>query len=494
MLFRQKLAPYAHQAAEFEAYRGAALRGLFWEMGCGKTKAVLDSAAHLWLAREIDALLVLAPNGVHQNWILDEVPAHLSDDVPRVAHAWASKSSGTKWQAAVIANLLSIRSALPILAMSYDAFRTAPGRRAAEAMLNGRRCMYVLDESQFIKSPGAKRTISVVATGRRARYKRILSGTPVTNRPFDIYAQMKFLDEGFWRARGFDSYEAFQTYFAVLVDRETSAGGRYRDVVSYRHLDRLRDLVAAVSSRVTKDEALDLPPKIYQRRYFELSGEQERAYAAIVAEFQAFLTSGAVVTAPLVVTRLLRLQQISSGFVPTDDEDPADAHDFAENPRLDCLMEELEDLEGKAIIWARFRRDVDKVTAAIAAKYGVASVVRYDGAVDDGDRLAARNSFQNGASTRFFVANPAVGGTGLTLTAARTIIYYSNSFNWGQRAQSEDRAHRIGQTGSVRIVDLIGEGTIDGHITAALQRKADIAALIVGDRGGFLLDRRRSVV
>lgn len=468
---------YAHQEQELAAHAAEPARALFWEMGTGKTKAVIDLACKLFVEGKIDGVLVIAPNGVHTAWALDEVPAHRGQALT-VQHAWSTGAASRKWHKQAVQALIEGEYAgLPFLCMSYDAFRTYEGRRAAEAMLHRRRCLYVLDESQRIKTPGAKRTISIVASGRRARWKRILTGTPITNRPFEVYSQMKFLDEDFWKQRGFASYEAFKGHFAILRDREMSNGGRFQEVVAYRHLDQLQAILGEVSSIVLKEDAVDLPPKVYARRYFDLPPAQREAYKQLEREFMTWLESGEQVTAALAVTRLLRLQQITCGYLPGDE---GATQEFEDQPRLAALLEEIADLEGSAIVFARFQRDVTKIVEALRREHGAGAVVRYDGQVEGDDaRTAARQRFQAGEA-RFFVGNPAVAGTGLTLTAAQHVIYYSNSFDLEHRVQSEDRAHRIGQRFTVRIVDLVARGTVDGRIVSALRRKASLAAECTG--------------
>mgnify|MGYP003575362302 CR=1 FL=1 len=465
--------PLAHQQEELVRSAELPSRALFWEQGTGKTWMALATAA--WLARKrlIDGVLVLAPNGVHENWASDEIPRHWDPEQGYRLHCYKTSKAGSKAHREALADVTGSPQ-LAFLIMSYDGFMTAAGKAAAKEFLARRRCLYVLDESARIKNPSAKRTKVVVASAKHAPYRRILTGTPVANSPFDVYSQVKFLDEEFWKARGFASAEAFRTHFGIWEQAVNGATGqRFNRCVAYRNLNQLHDIVTAVASRVTKEQVLDLPPKVYTKRYFDLSPAQAKVYGELRKDFVAFLDSGEMVTAPLVVVRLLRLQQVTCGYLPADDCESVT--DFPENPRLKLLLETLEDCEGKAIVWARFRRDVDKICSALYPH-----AVRYDGSVGDEDRLAARRRFQDG-DAKYFVANPAAAGEGLTLTAARSVIYYSNSFNLTHRLQSEDRAHRIGQGESVRYVDLVASGTVDNHLVAALRRKHNVAAQVTGD-------------
>jgi SNF2 family DNA or RNA helicase len=312
--------------------------------------------------------------------------------------------------------------------------------------------------------------------GRRAKYKRILTGTPVANGPFDVYSQLKFLDEGYWKEKGFASYEAFRTYFGVWEQAITGTGQRFNRCVRYRNLEQLHSLVQGIASRVTKEEVLDLPPKLYTKRYHELSSAQEAAYVALRDQLMMELDSGELLTTELVVVRLLRLQQVLSGFLPTESGFPTWLVEPDDNPRLKILKEILDEAPAKVIVWARFRNDVDLITNALGEE-----AVRYDGSTSEEKRLEARERFQNDERTRYFVGNPAAAGEGLTLHAASTVVYYSNSFNLTHRLQSEDRAHRIGQRSPVTYVDLIAAKTVDEHIVRKLRHKLDLASKITGD-------------
>jgi SNF2 family DNA or RNA helicase len=219
---------------------------------------------------------------------------------------------------------------------------------------------------------------------------------------------------------------------------------------------------------------LDLPPKLYSKRYFDLTPEQQRVYVEIKTEALTLLDTGDVVTAPLIITRLLRMQQVTCGYVPTDDGH-VEQMIGDKNPRLDTLVELCEGLAHPAIIWAKFRKDIDLIMEKLGDK-----AVRYDGQTSDDERAEAKRRFQTG-DVQFFVANPAAGSTGLTLTAARTVIYYNNSFKLVDRLQSEDRAHRAGQTFPVDYIDIVAPNTVDVAIVNALRSKVNIAAEITGD-------------
>lgn len=516
MKYERKTTPMTHQAEELDAHATDETRGLLWGMGTGKTFTVIESAVQLFEQGKINGLLVVAPNGVHGNWIYDELPKHLPEGVRLHSLEWESKKAKNKGFQQDLDFLTNEHKGLSVFALNYDAFQRKGSKAlaAAKRFLEARSCMAVLDESQRIKTPDAVRTRALCRLGRSfttgnklvsdvCTYRRILSGTPITQDPMDIYSQCKFLDWHFWRQERtsdegnplpvFASYSSFKNYFGIYVtmfqvngewkkDSEVdqrekrSATGRFESVVAFRNLEQLQEIIMQHCSRVVKEDVLDLPPKTYSKRYFDMTADQRKLYLKVKNEFMAFLDSGEIVTAPLMITRLLRLQQISCGYVPTDGDDET-MHYMSENPRMSCLLDCLQDVAGKVIIFARFRQDINQICAELGDL-----AVRYDGAVEYEQRMVNRRRFQDPEDpVRFFVANPAVASTGLTLTQATTVIYFSNNFKLEDRLQSEDRAHRIGQTKSVHYIDLIAKGSVDARIVKALRKKQDIASQVTGD-------------
>lgn len=476
--YQYKTDPFKHQREEFESHRDDSARAIFWEQGTGKTKLAIDTMAWLYQTGKINSAIILAPKGIHRNWIVEELPKHLPESVAKESFqlTYRTDKTITRWFQDEIRRFWS-HDKLRIIAMSYDGLMTAKGRDLLWKLFKSPgECLYIADESARIKAPKAKRTIRAVASSKYAKYRRILSGTPVANSPFDIYSQLKFLDENFWKKYAIGSSFGFRTQFAQYVQVERKDGRVFPKLVSYQNLDKLKQIVDTVSTRVTKDDVLDLPPKLYSKVYFELNDAQRRIYDDLVNEFMTFLDSGEMVTAPLAIVRLLRLQQICSGYLPSDENPDKLVPIGKSNPRLALLGEYTQDLEHQTIIWSRFRHDIDLVCDLLGKE-----AVRYDGAVDDDGRARAIDAFQGG-DAKFFVANQQVAGEGLTLTAARNVIYYTNSFKLTERLQSEDRPHRIGQHFPVNYVDFIALNTIDPHIVSTLASKLDIASMITGDQ------------
>ncbi len=477
--YQYKTKPFDHQREVFEFSRDLESYGLFWEMGCGKSKLIIDTAAYLYEKGEIDALFIVAPGGVHQNWIHNEIPLHMPERVLNRCdmHAYLSAKASTQHHQRKCQRILHHKG-LAIMTMAYSGFTTTAGALWAKKFLAKRNVLYVIDEGHHIKEPKTKRSRWIVSSAKLAKYRRALTGTPIANGPFDTYAQIRFLDPTFWKREGMASFQSFKTQFGIWQQPYESA--QYRVLLAYRNLHELRDLLGSVSSRITKDEVLDLPPKLYSKWQVDLSPEQKRLYKELKQDFTATLESGYQIEAELPIVRLLRFRQLLCGYLPTDQGDEPVAVLPGPNPRMEALQAICEDTPHKAIIWACFTKDIDMIVELLA-EMDIGGVVRYDGQTSDEDRIAAIEAFQNG-DARFFVANPQAAGEGLTLHAARTVIYYSVSFKLTERLQSEDRAHRIGQEHPVNYVDIVATGTVDEHILKSLRNKLDIASFITQDK------------
>jgi len=478
--FTPRLPPFDHQQRVLDEHGLTAVYALFHEQGTGKSKTTIDNAALLACNDLIDAILVIAPSGVHRNWVTDELPKHWPDDAPEIDSLWwSTPGSKTKKGKARWNEFKVPGQGFQLLAMSYDQMQTKTGKKAAWDFLRTRRCLYVLDESARIKTPSAKRSRTALRSSVYAPYRRILTGTPVANSPFDVYAQVRFLDAEFWiRELGIGSYTAFKNRFAQFVTMETKGGQRYNKLIAYRDLDVLEACLKKISDRVLKEDVLDLPPKLYATRTHELTPPQTRLYNSVRDEFMAILDSGELITAEMAIVRLLRLQQICSGFISNEDGDPIPIIEMKKNPRVNLLKELLIDTPHPSIVWARFQYDID--AAAEASRMAGRRPVVYDGRTSEADRAAALDAMHNGEADDF-IANPAAAGEGLTIVEAKSTYYYSNSFNLTHRLQSEDRNHRIGQTSSVLYTDLVAEDSIDLYILNALKTKRDVASTVLGD-------------
>jgi len=471
MNYKFKTKPYAHQIIALEKSWDKKEYGYFMEMGTGKSKVLVDNIAMLYDNGKINAALIIAPKGVYRNWYSSEIPTHLASHIQHKMVLWTASTSKAKDKE--YQQLFKSDYDLHILVMNVEAFSTKKGLEFAGKFLRTHKTIMAIDESTSIKTPTAKRTKAILALGKYATYRRILTGSPVTKSPLDLYTQCAFLNEDLL---GHASFYSFRNRYAVMLDR--NFGGRRVQIIShYQRLDELAEILKAFSYRVLKEDCLDLPDKIYIKREIDLTEEQEKAYATMKSAALAMI-KGKLATAPHVLTQMMRLHQITCGHLKTDEGGITEL----KSNRLNELMDVLDEIEGKAIIWANYIYDIEHIVSAIKKKYGDDSVVQYYGAIASDQRQKNIEKFQDvDSSYRFFVGNPQTGGYGITLTCASNVIYYSNGYDLEKRLQSEDRAHRIGQKKSVTYVDLIAAKTVDEKIVKALRKKIDIASTIMGE-------------
>lgn len=476
LAYKYKTKPYEHQKDALEKSWSDIEHALFLEMGCGKSKILIDNIAILYNQGKIDSALIVAPKGVYDNWVSGEFPLHLPDYIESKVIKWSP--SETKGNKELRESALEHSKDLIILVMNVEAFSTVKGAKFAGKFLLSKRALFAIDESTTIKSPSAKRTKNIVRLSKYAEYRRILTGSPVTRSPLDLYTQCEFLDP---ELLGFTSFYSFRARYAEMINR--SAGGRtFKQVVGYKNLDELTKSLHKFSSRILKKDCLDLPDKIYITRKIELTPEQKKVYDEIkkyaITDLYDEQEQRQQVSVTSVLTKMLRLHQISCGYTTTD---------LGENieltsTRLNELMSILEETEGKAIIWANYRYDIKRIVNEIKKVYGDDSVGSYYGNTSDDNRVLYLKQFQDVKSPlRFMVGNTQTGGYGINLTKASTVIYYSNNFDLEKRLQSEDRAHRIGQVNKVTYIDIVCKGTVDEKIVKSLLAKQNIAAQVLGE-------------
>ena len=471
-MYKFKTEPYEHQKDALKKCWNKESFAIFAEMGTGKTKIALDNACILYNKGKIDRLLVVAPKGTYMNWVDQEIPTHVPDYVEKEVLAW--KPSNSEKYKAELRKFREHDYKLKIFVMNVEALSTTKGLKQAGLFLIGK-SMMIIDESTTIKNPQAKRTKNILALAKESKYRRILTGSPVTQSPMDLWSQMDFLDP---EILGQSSFYAFRTKYAVMITA-TAAGGthKYQKIVKFRNLKQLGQAVSPHSYRILKKDCLDLPEKSFIKREVELSEEQKRAYTEMKANATTIL-KGQSATALNVLTQLIRLHQITCGHMKTDDGEIINL----KNSRLDELMQILGETTGKVIIWANYVHDILNIERAIKDEYGPTSYCTYYGATKSEDRQKCIKKFQEPSNpVRFFIGNTQTGGYGITLTEASTVIYYSNNYDLEKRIQSEDRAHRIGQKNSVLYIDLVAKGTVDEKIIQSLRNKINIAREISGE-------------
>jgi len=458
------------------------------EQGTGKTWMILADAERLWHQGAITGLLVVAPKGVHTNWIRREAPTHLSIPFDGARYiAGAGKMERESWE-------LLMRPApdrLTIFAVNVDALRTKTGFNLAQKFASQHTCMIVVDESSRIKGFDSERTRRCLALGRWGDSRRILSGTMGSAGPQDLFSQYAFLHPGLL---GTDSYKAFVAEYCQLLPQDSRivqdikkrAGSRGRfmkpQIIAtdslgrkrYKNLDKLQRLIAPYTYRVKKEDCMDIPEKVFQTVYCELTQKLRAAYVAMEQENRYYDADGNVDTVAALAS-LNKLRQITSGFIFREGTPELIEE---KNPRAEVLMELLSCTESPAIVWAYYQPELTMISRMLVDA-GI-SCVEYHGSIGDEERERAIDAFQNG-EVDVFLGQPQSGGIGITLTRARTVVYYSNDFSLENRKQSEDRAHRKGTNHTVTYYDIVATDTKDERIATALQHKEEVLAKILGD-------------
>jgi SNF2 family DNA or RNA helicase len=468
MHYKFKSKPFAHQLKALEMSWDKKVFAYFMEMGTGKSKVLIDNIAMLYDKGKINGALIIAPKGVYKTWHDEQIPDHLPEHIEKKIGLWQSNPDAKDMK-----QLFESSHDLHILIMNVEAFSTKKGKTFAAKFLSCHQSMMAIDESTTIKNPTAIRSKTIVDLGKHVAYKRILTGSPVTKSPLDLYNQCFFLDPWLLNQQ---SYYAFRTRYAIC--KKINVNGRQIEIVAgYRNLGELSEQLKPFSFRCLKDDCLDLPEKTYMKRVIQLTEEQQKVYDQMKKLALAEL-NGKLTTTVNAITQIMRLHQITCGHFKSDDG----STQTLKSNRLDQLLDVLSEMEGKAVIWAHYRYDIEVIVEAIKKEYGDKSVVTYFGDTSTDDRQKAIKSIQDPNSpVRFIVGTPQTGGYGITLTGASTMIYYSNGYDLEKRQQSEARIDRIGQMKNMTYVDIIAEKTIDEKIVAALRNKVNIASQVMGE-------------
>lgn len=474
--------PYPFQHECLERSWDKEIFAILFEQGAGKSKVGVDTAALLYSHGRIDALVIIAPNGVHRKWIDEDFPFSWPEHCG--PYQWGIWESGNKKSMEACHNLLKPGAGLRVLCMNVEALSHKSGFDFLKLFLQTTESLVVLDESSRIKNPDAKRTANLTKLRNLMKYRRIMTGTPVSNSPFDYYAQFNFLDPHIFGC----SFYAFKAEYAELVAKDSrlmqaimaKSNARFAPQVVaksgdgkplYKNLDKLKEIIAPYSMRVTKEEAMPwLPPKVYQSRYFKLENKQRKLYEDLKKQMKAELEDQKV-TIMHKMTLMLRLQQVACGYVPNDERKMIQLFDKpTDNPRIQEILESVEDTHGSLIIWARFQEDIQQLKSVL----GDQAVTLY-GPDRPKEREEAKRAFKAGEK-RILLGTEAVGGIGLNLTISAKETFYNNTFSYEDRKQAEDRIHRGGQfADSCLYEDIIAEDTVDGHTVKALRAKEDMA-------------------
>lgn len=446
------------------------------EMGTGKTITAIMDLSLLNNRNLVDNCVVLAPKSVYRNWY-KEITEFISNDNNIKISTWDPSLKDPETKNNLVDILRKQECKLHIFLMNIEAISSPKGVKFLEQYLKAQdksMTMMIVDESTTIKTHNAKRTKNLIKLAKDLGYKRILTGTPVTKSPLDIYTQFAFLDP---KILGQSNYYAFRARYAKIINRPTSGGRHFPLITGYQRLDELEQKIYTHAFRVKKEECTDLPPKIYTKRFIPMSKEQLVAYESLRRNAM-FVFNDKTTTSVNRLSQIVKLHQVCCGFTINDN---GEIHDLPNN-RYDELLDVLEEVDGKVIIWATYRHNIKMITEKLKEKYGDTKAAAFFGDTENQVRLDLVRNFQSKDSDlTYLVANPKTGGYGITLTASCTVVYFSNNYDLEIRLQSEDRAHRIGQKNKVTYVDFVCRGTVDEKILEALKNKVDIASQVMGD-------------
>ena len=471
MNYKFKTKPYGHQITALEKSWNKEVFAYFMEMGTGKSKVLIDNISMLYDKGKINGALIIAPKGVYQNWYDTEIPTHMVKHIEKEVILW--KATINEKQQSLLNKLFVADEKLHVLIMNVEALSTKKGLEFAAKFLRSHNTLMAIDESTTIKNPDAKRTKNIVALGKHSKYRRILTGSPVTKSPLDLFKQCEFLDE---YLLDYSSYYAFRTRYAIM--RSANFGGRsVQIVVGYKNLPELSSKLEPFSYRCLKEDCLDLTDYTYTKRIIQLTPEQKKLYQQMKILALAEL-DGKQMTTQSAMVQLMRLHQITCGHFTSDDGTIKEI----KNERLSALIDILDEVENKAVIWAHYRHDINAIVKAVEKHFGKESYVTYYGDTTNEERQNAIKQIQDPNSpVRFIIGTPQTGGYGITLTGANVMVYYANGYDYEKRIQSEARINRAGQTRKMTYIDIIAEDTVDEKIVKALRNKMNIATKITGD-------------
>ena len=451
----------------------------------GKTKILIDVAANLFLANDINALLVVAPISLLRNYV-EEIKTHLLDEITPLIYLYESKNANTLKAKRARLQLFEYyplyKNILKIVLINSEALLSKSAFTFCKNFLFEHPALLAVDESgKLLKNIRAKQVKSLIKLSEYSNYHRILTGTPITQAPLDLYAQYEFLSPDILNST---TFTAFRARYAKMKLRQMN-GRSFYEIVGYQNLEELTNRIRPYTYFAEKSDFLDLPPKIYETRYYELETNQRKLYDDLKKNSIAYpnlptndsdlieklFEEDSAIVAPNVLAKLTRLQQIMSGYAVINDK-LTHLLELDENPRIACLLSILESIpkNEKVIIWARYTQEIKDILSILGDQ-----AISCFGETKQAEREFAFSHFKKDAPPspyKYLIANPKVAGYGITLTGVSNVVYYSQDFSLEARLQSEDRCHRIGQDKPVIYIDIIAENTIDEHIRKALNRKA----------------------
>jgi SNF2 family DNA or RNA helicase len=483
-----KTVPYSHQEKEFDLHRDEPARALIWQMRTGKTKAMIDLACYLFKRCEIDGVVVVAPNNVHLNWETRELPAHHWNSVRYASFVWdASKAIDVRYDQLFDRHCAEHRK-LAWYMVNAEALGNEKGKKYLAKFLRTRwRILLIVDEVHEFRWATSKRSAGLRAVARQGKvpFRRILSANPIDNSPLHAFAEFEVLERG---ALGFEKYADFEARYGVKEDIYIP-GGYSKDgtkraprkmpaITGFKNQDELRRKIAKWSSLVLREDCDDLPELLHGQVLFELTATQKRLHNDLVRAALARLDTGELIPPAEGGVLRIRLQQIASGFIKDEDNNTIDVVSEAKNPRMLALINSLNEVSGKAIIWCQFREDVVRVHRRINA-LDMGDAVHYYGGTSKRERPIHEARFRNDPKCRWLVGQYQAGGQGLDFSAASDIFWYSHTTDLLRRRQADERATKVGGR-RIGVTDLVAVGSNDEKMLMNLDSKEVTADYLTG--------------
>jgi hypothetical protein len=462
---RFKTQPWGHQREEFMRYRSAKARARFWTMRTGKTKVTLDEAAFMYHVGLISAVIVIAPNTVHENWVLKEFPTHCA--VPYEALIYKAAKAKQKGVLARFQHLCLNRDDLKVLSVPSSALRTETAKQFLLTFINrhGGKVLVIFDEAHDFKKPGSKRTITARGVALKCEFRRLLTGTPIHGNPMNAYSEFELLEKG---ALGFTSYEEFKAYFGLWEARKTRAGRSYIQFLGPQNEEELTRRMEKFTTVLRREDVPGLMRPLNIERLFELTDKQRKVYDALE---ENPVLDGEVLDGGVYFQKL---QQIGSGFLITKTNGLVELVEPEENPRFNLIMNEVQKAEGKVIVWLQYHYEFDVMRKLLTdADIGFSEVHGKSG----GNHIQTIYEFVRSNSKKVIFGHALSGGVGGDLSVCNTILWGSHTFDLIQRDQASERGSQIGKL-PVDLIDIIGLNTIDSYILNALNNKLNIADVI----------------
>lgn len=465
MPYEYKTEPYRHQREALNRSHDRDAFAYLMGPGAGKSKVNIDLSAFLFEEKAIDLVVILADNGIHDQWVTEQYPLHMPDRVPYRAASWRS-GTANKAVAEVLQTTGRKAGRLGVVAVNTEGMSHAHIRARVKEMMDGRRVYFLCDESQRFKTPGTKRTRGVWDLAQAARYRRIATGSDITRGYEDLYGQFRILD---WRIIGCRTFAEFKAQYVTMA---TSGDGR-EFIVGYRNVPELKERIKPHAFVCDTEDCVDMPPMVERVRHVELSDEQRRVYKELQQSYLAELDSGAVVDAQLAIVRLQRLQQITCGWVK---DEQRNLYRFLDAPRVEVTVDLAAEARGKFIVWAEWQQDVERVSDALA-KAKIKHALYYGGerCMGTGTLAANKEAFLRDKSVKGLVASYSKAARGHNFTNAHTVIDYSMTWDYEDWYQSRRRTHRIGQTAPCVYTTLYAPGTVDRRLKDSLTKKERMA-------------------